>query len=49
MGQRTDFPFARAVELFIKDESNGRTSGKIASDPARPVRKRRRSKIADFI
>jgi hypothetical protein len=49
MGQRTGFSFARVIEFFIKDEANGRASGKIASDPAKLVRKRRRSPIADFI
>src|ERR1700730_17936465 len=49
MGQRTEFSFARVIEFFIKDQANGRASGKIASDPVKPVRKRRRSPIADFI
>ena len=49
MGQRTGFSFATIFEIVIKDEANGRASGKIASDPAKPVRKRRRSSIADFI
>src|ERR1700686_1046678 len=49
VGQRTGFSFATVVDLFIKDEPNGRSSGKIASAPAKLVRKRRRSLIADFI
>jgi hypothetical protein len=49
MGQRTGFSFASKIEFIIKDEANGRASGKIASDRAKPVRKRRRSLIADFI
>jgi hypothetical protein len=49
IGQRTGVSFARVVEFFVKDGANGRASGKIASDPAKPVRNRRRSLIADFI
>jgi hypothetical protein len=49
IGQRTGFSFASVVEFIIKDEAHGRASGNIASDPAKPVRKRRLSLIPDFI
>jgi hypothetical protein len=49
VGQRTRFSFARVIEILISDGANGRATGKIASDPAKPLRKRRRSSITNFI
>jgi hypothetical protein len=49
IGQRTGFSFGTLVEFLIKQEAKTRVSGKIASDPAKSVRKRRLSLIADRI